>query len=94
MFSRSTLFVWVGIVILSGMFLMGQDSWEAPEETELKGTWVGHEVGYPSSEWTFSYEGNWGVASGVSFPGFPEYYAGTFSLNTDVVPKERDALIT
>jgi len=31
MISRNTLFVWIGIVVLSGMFLAGQESW-APEE--------------------------------------------------------------
>jgi hypothetical protein len=27
MFSRNTVFVWIGIILLSGMFLMGQDGW-------------------------------------------------------------------
>jgi hypothetical protein len=27
MFSRRTLFVWIGIILLSGLFLMGQDTW-------------------------------------------------------------------
>ena len=27
MFRKSTMAVWIGIMILSGMFLMGQDSW-------------------------------------------------------------------
>jgi hypothetical protein len=31
MFSRSTVFVWIGVILLSGMFLMGQDTW-APQE--------------------------------------------------------------
>lgn len=27
MFSRNTAFIWIGIILLSGMFLMGQDGW-------------------------------------------------------------------
>ncbi len=32
MFSRRTFCVWVGILMLSGMFLMGQDAWVEPPE--------------------------------------------------------------
>jgi len=32
MFSRATFFVWAGILVLSGMFLMGQDAWTPPAE--------------------------------------------------------------
>jgi len=32
MFSRSLLSVWFGIVVLSGMFLLGQDTWPPPPE--------------------------------------------------------------
>ena len=29
MFTRRSMFVWLGILMLSGMFLLGQDAWEA-----------------------------------------------------------------
>ena len=31
MFARTTAFAWIGIIILSGMFLMGQDTWPQQE---------------------------------------------------------------
>ena len=31
MVSRSTVIVWMGIILLSGMFLMGQDTWPLPD---------------------------------------------------------------
>ena len=31
MFSQKTLPVWVGVILLSSMFLMGQQSWEPPD---------------------------------------------------------------
>jgi hypothetical protein len=43
MFSRNTVFVWVGIIVLSGMFLMGQDSWTPTQEPRIvfvSSTWV------------------------------------------------------
>jgi hypothetical protein len=32
MFSRNTVFVWTGIILLSGIFLMGQDGWSPTED--------------------------------------------------------------
>ncbi len=30
MFSRSTAFIWIGVILLSGLFLIGQDTWPPP----------------------------------------------------------------
>jgi len=47
MFSRRTLFVWAGILLLCGMFLMGQDAWvEPPVCTDNDGDGYGN----PASE--------------------------------------------
>ena len=35
MFSRNTVFVSIGIIVLSGMFLMGNDSWTPTQEPRL-----------------------------------------------------------
>jgi len=32
MFKRDLFHVWIGIILLCGMFLMGQDSWPPPTE--------------------------------------------------------------
>ncbi len=40
MFTRKTSLVWIGILFLSGMFLMGQDSWE-PVATSITYDLVG-----------------------------------------------------
>lgn len=41
MFKRNLIVVWVGIVVLSGMFLMGQESWSPPPCTDLDGDGYG-----------------------------------------------------
>jgi hypothetical protein len=35
MFFRNTVSVWIGIIVLSGMFLMGQDSWVTPSSPRI-----------------------------------------------------------
>jgi formylglycine-generating enzyme required for sulfatase activity len=41
MFGKGLIRVWVGILVLSGMFLLGQDSWEPAECTDLDGDGYG-----------------------------------------------------
>jgi hypothetical protein len=46
MFEKGLIRVWVGILVLSGMFLLGQDSWAPAECTDLDGDGYGN----PASE--------------------------------------------
>ena len=41
MFKRNTFPVWVGILVLSGVFLMGQETWEPPPCTDADGDGFG-----------------------------------------------------
>lgn len=42
MLSRSTSLAWIGIVVLSGMFLMGQQTWEQPQCVDNDGDGYGN----------------------------------------------------
>lgn len=47
MISRKTLPVWTGVVLLSGMFLMGQEDWLTPQPcVDLDGDGCGHPESY------------------------------------------------
>ena len=58
--------------------------------TELEGTWVGNEVGDPSTVWTFTMTGSHAYVSATT----GEWYGGVFSLNTAVTPKQLTMTIT
>jgi hypothetical protein len=63
--------------------------------TELEGTWLGDEVYAPGNilnQWVVIVSGNEMEYSGTS--DSTEWYAGTYSINNQVNPKQYDLLIT
>jgi len=92
MFRRNLIPVWVGIILLFGMFLMGQEGWGQTTVTELEGTWEGVEVvcgGNDIEGFTFVFTNNI-----VEMTGPWEWCNATFSLNTEADPKKMDTVIT
>ena len=65
--------------------------------TELEGTWIGLEVQHPTSvslgDWTFIFSGN-EMNVTAPLPNPAEWYLGTYSINTQVNPKQVDLAIT
>jgi len=65
--------------------------------TELEGTWIGQEVQHSTvvslGDWTFIFSGN---EMDVTAPPWnpAEWYLGTYSINTQVNPKQVDLAIT
>jgi len=72
MFSRSTMSVWIGIAALSGMFLMGQDTWPPPAcvDNDADG------YGSPGSAYCTYPLGDCNDANAEVHPGAPELCDG------------------
>jgi len=65
MFSRRMLPVWVGIIVLSGAFLMGQDTW--PPDADISGSWYGTHHSFTTGQTdnvTYEFVQNESVLSG------------------------------
>ena len=60
MFRRNVIPVWLGIILLSGMFLMGQDTWPPPPEPllplEAGKIWQDTHTPYIGTSWTGTME--------------------------------------
>jgi hypothetical protein len=52
MFRRKTALIWLGILVLSGLFLMGQETWSPPPCTDMDGDGFGA-VPTPSCQYPF-----------------------------------------
>ena len=66
MFSRKTFLLWVGILALSGMFLMGQDSWSPCKDADGDG------YGDPASASCIHPEADCNDEKTTVYPGAPE----------------------
>ena len=57
--------------------------------TELEGTWIGYEIDGKNDEWTLSFSGNNYESHNQNYE---EFYNGTFTINTEILPKQIDLL--